>query len=97
MFGCPAAFANGNLFACLFEGHVVVRLDAPRRAVLQRAGGVPFQPMGRVMREYLLLPDSAVMNRRRLENWIAKAFAYASALPAKPTGGGRRRAPARRS
>ena len=36
MFGYPAAFLNGNMFAGLFQDHVVVRLSVEDRAELGR-------------------------------------------------------------
>ena len=84
MFGCPAAFVHGNMFACLHQENVIVRLDPDGRAALLRAGGGPFEPMpGRVMREYVTLPESARGDARGLRRWIGKAFAYAATLPAK--------------
>jgi TfoX/Sxy family transcriptional regulator of competence genes len=84
MFGCPAAFVNGNMFSCLHQENVIVRLDADARAALQRAGGQAFEPLpGRVMREYLALPAAVQADPRRLRRWLGQAFAYAGSLPPK--------------
>jgi TfoX/Sxy family transcriptional regulator of competence genes len=95
MFGCPAAFVNGNMFACLHQENVIVRLDADARAALQRAGGQAFEPLpGRIMREYLALPAAMLGDPRRLRRWLGRAFAHAGSLPPKHRG--RRRIPRRR-
>jgi TfoX/Sxy family transcriptional regulator of competence genes len=84
MFGYPAAFVNGNMFTSLHQERMIVRLDADDRAALQRAGGQPFAPTpGRVMREYLALPDQVLADARRLRRWVGKAFAFAGSLPPK--------------
>lgn len=89
MFGCPAAFVNGHMFAGLHQESLFVRLDADDRAALQRAGGQPFEPLpGRVMREYVCVPAAVRDDGRRLRRWVSKAFAYASSLPPKRRGRG---------
>ena len=85
MFGCPAAFANGRLFACVHADRLVLRLDTDDRETLRRAGALPFEPMpGRVMREYLVAPAALPGDRRRLRRWLEKSFAFTCALPPKP-------------
>lgn len=82
MFGYPAAFVNGNLFCGLHQEDVIVRLSEPQRKALEKAGGRKWSPTpGRVMREYMLLPDGASGDARRLSNWLGKSFAFAAALP----------------
>src|SRR5262249_58582477 len=39
MFGYPACFVNGNLFASLFEDHVILRLGDKHPAELAQLGG----------------------------------------------------------
>ena len=76
MFGCPAAFVNGNLFAGLHEDRLMVRLpsEAPKR---------PCVMMGRTMREYALFADALDMPPREMAGWVARAYAFTRALPAK--------------
>jgi TfoX/Sxy family transcriptional regulator of competence genes len=76
MFGCPAAFVNGNLFAGLHEDRLMVRLPA-------MAGKHPCVMMGRTMKEYALFHDALEMADRDLAGWVAQAYAFARALPAK--------------
>ncbi len=56
MFGQRAAWVNGNMFMGTFEDRLVVRLPDDGRAELAAAGGERFEPMGRPMREYMMLP-----------------------------------------
>lgn len=82
MFGYPAAFVNGNLFAGLHQEDVIVRLSESERDALGRNGGKRWEPTaGRVMREYMLLPSVASGNKARLKKWLAKSFHFAVALP----------------
>jgi TfoX/Sxy family transcriptional regulator of competence genes len=83
MFGCPALFLNGNMFAFAFGSRIAVRLDAPARARAAKAGAGPFEMMpGRPMGEYVDVPKS-VMNGPALRKWIADGLDYAETLPAK--------------
>jgi TfoX/Sxy family transcriptional regulator of competence genes len=84
MFGCPAAFINGNMLAGVHQESVLVRLpEEARRAALEK-GWCPFEPMpGRVMREYVVLPNAVVSKKATLDSWLAQALAYAASLPPK--------------
>ena len=98
MFGYPAAFTGGNLFAGLHEDDLLVRLAETERAkLLAEAGARVFEPMpGRPMREYVLVPPRFHADRRALRAWIARALEYTASLPAKSPRGGSRR-PARKA
>lgn len=93
MFGCPAAFVNGNLFAGLHEDRLMVRLpsEAPKR---------PCVLLGRTMREYALFPDAPAMAPRELAGWVHQAYDFTRALPPKAAKPGslapKRKAPARK-
>lgn len=85
MFGFPAAFVKGRMFACLFEDSFVLRLSEEDRSAILKLGGEPFEPMpGRIMREYALVPQQIVGSLDQLESWISKALAHTGALPPKP-------------
>ena len=53
MFGYPAAFVNGHMFAGVFQVSLFVRLaEKDRTELIAKHGATPFAPMpGRVMRE----------------------------------------------
>jgi hypothetical protein len=76
MFGCPAAFVNGNLFAGLHEDRLMIRLPS-------EAHRHPCVLLGRTMREYALFADAPEMAPRDMAGWIRRAYDYARVLPAK--------------
>lgn len=83
MFGYPALFLRGNMFAGTFGPKIVVRLDDAGRAKAAKADAGPFEPMpGRPMKEYVVIPASA-MKGAALKKWIADGLAYADTLPPK--------------
>ena len=84
MFGCPAYFAGGNLFAGVWQETVMLRLAEDDRAAVLADGGRLFEPMpGRPMKEYVALPDAVVADRAATAAWVRRAAAYAAALPPK--------------
>lgn len=87
MFGYPAAFANGYLFAGLFENSVILKLPAEARSkLLKMPGASRFEPMpGRVIGEFVVVPPSVVNNSARLIQWLKLACAYVESFPPKTT------------
>jgi TfoX/Sxy family transcriptional regulator of competence genes len=84
MFGYPAAFARTQMFACLFQDRMMVRLSEADREVLRREGARAFEPMaGRPMREYLEVPEAVLASPAQLLSWLVKAHGYAASLPPK--------------
>ena len=61
MFGYPALYLGGNMFAGTFQDKVVARLSEQERAKVAKAGAKPFEPMpGRPMKEYVVIPPADV-------------------------------------
>jgi len=86
MFGYASAFVNGNMFAGTFQEAIVVRLaEADRVALLKLKGAAPSEPMGRPMKEYVVVPPSLVAKPKELEAWIERGHRYALTLPPKAT------------
>lgn len=86
MFGYASAFVNGNMFAATFQETIVVRLaDSDRVALLKLRGAAPFEPMGRAMKEYVVVPPSIIATPKSLTAWLERGHRYARALPAKST------------
>ena len=84
MFGYPALFLNGNMFAGTFQDKVVARLSADDRARSLKEGATPFEPMaGRPMKEYVVVPAADVRKPVTLAKWIERARVHATTLPAK--------------
>lgn len=82
MFSYPAMFTRGNMFACVFQDRVMVRLGPGERdRALAMAGAKLFEPMpGRPMKEYVELPSPTA---KSLAQWIRLGHAYAASLPPK--------------
>ena len=94
MFGNPAAFVNGNMFAGLFGDDLFVRLSDDDATRLHAAGGGDFAPMpGRPMKGYTTLPRPWQSDVETARRWMAISLAWARSLPAKAprTGGAARR------
>ena len=83
MFGQPCAFVHGNMFMGLFGDLFQVRLKPEDRECALEAGAMPFEPMGRAMREYVVLPPAILGDPEALRHWVASAYAYASGLPVR--------------
>jgi TfoX/Sxy family transcriptional regulator of competence genes len=85
MFGFPAGFVNGNMFMGLFENSMILRLPLESRdELIQRHGAKLFEPMaGRVMKEYVALPESLIRDREQLAAWVAKALVHGESLEPK--------------
>jgi TfoX/Sxy family transcriptional regulator of competence genes len=84
MFGYPAGFLNGNMFMGLWQDSMVLRLgDEARKKFLALEDTRPFEPMGRPMREYVVVSPALIADDKGLRAWIAKSLAFAETLPPK--------------
>jgi TfoX/Sxy family transcriptional regulator of competence genes len=84
MFGLPAVFVNGNMCAGVWHTGVMLRLPEERRRAIVAAGeGEPFVPMGRPMREYVLITAPAVEDRELVSRWLVEAVTFVAAMPVK--------------
>ncbi len=86
MFGQPCGFVRGQMFACLFNSQLMLRLDENGRAQFSAevAGARHFEPMpGRVMREYMAVPEELYIDPEWVYLWMERAYRYALALPPK--------------
>ena len=83
MFGARGAWVNGNMFMGTFEQDLLIRLPEDDRAELATVGGEPFAPMGRPMREYMLLPQDMHEDDHALTTWVERAFQFVAAMPVK--------------
>src|SRR2546428_9200473 len=83
MFGYPALFLKGNMFAGTYQDKIVVRFGDDR-TIAGAKTAKNFEPMpGRPMKEYLVVPDAVIKSPAKLRTWIEHAHAYARTLPAK--------------
>lgn len=86
MFGAPAFFIHGNMFAGVYGHQIMVRLDSGDREEVAAAhpGAGPFEPMpGRPMKEYIVLPESVWDDHQELDRWLRRSQAFAASLPPK--------------
>ena len=82
MFGYPALFLNGNMFAGTFQDKIVARLSEADREKAKRNGVKQFEPMpGRPMKEYVVVPATDVAQPAALASWIGRAHRFAETLP----------------
>ena len=65
MYGHPAYYVGGKLFASLFMEGVCIKVpETYKNELLNREEIVPFEPMGRKMREWILI------NRDKSEDYL---------------------------
>ncbi len=83
MFGYPAAFVNGNMFAGLHEDRVVLRLDAAGIAEAKQEGAADFEAMGRRMSGWVAVTGPLTADEPALRRWVARAFRHTATLPPK--------------
>lgn len=86
MFGYPAYFINGNMFAGLFDDKLLLKLsDADFAETLKTQKEVKvFEPMpGRTMKGYVALPKNVYSDEAKFEKLLNKSIKYVSSLPPK--------------
>ena len=85
MFGSPAFYINGNMFAGVYGRQLFLRLSPEDRAALESGmSAKPFEPMpGRPMKEYVAMPEPVWGDPSALDEWMRKSVEFASALPPK--------------
>jgi TfoX/Sxy family transcriptional regulator of competence genes len=86
MFGCPAYFVSNNMFTGVHQDNIIIRLaEGDRKSILsQYDGAAPFEPMeGRIMKEYVTVPEALFRNAEALTDWLSRSYEYARSLPPK--------------
>jgi TfoX/Sxy family transcriptional regulator of competence genes len=85
MFGYPCAFVNGNMFTGLHQENLIVRLaEEDRQTLVEQKGAEIFAPFpGRLMKEYVSLPEAIISDSKGLQGWMRRSLEYAAALPPK--------------
>ena len=86
MFGCPVYFANDNMLAGVFENDIFIRLpEQYRKKIISENDEVmTFEPVkGRVMKEYMVLPDSMYNDPEIFHELLRSSYEYVLSLPAK--------------
>ncbi len=86
MFGAPTYFFNGNMFAGIHQDTIIIRLsEKDRKETLAKYDeAAPFEPMaGRIMKEYIALPESVYGDADVLREWLNRSYRYALSLKPK--------------
>jgi TfoX/Sxy family transcriptional regulator of competence genes len=86
MFGYPVYFINNNMFIGAHEDNLFLRLPAHERERVLSAHDetAPFEPLpGRVMKEYITIPDTVYGDPEIFSDLLAKSVTYVSSLPPK--------------
>jgi hypothetical protein len=82
MFGFPAYYVGGKLFACVYGDGVGVKVpESVAKQLLQEGRAVPFQPMGRPkMKEWVQLNRSGSKDYTKDADVFAASVEYVSSL-----------------
>ena len=84
MFGHPAAFVNGNMFAGAYGTGINVRLEPDSlRELLETPGAAPFEVMGRTMKGRAVVPSALHADPAALRAWLTRSLEETAKLPAK--------------
>jgi TfoX/Sxy family transcriptional regulator of competence genes len=85
MFGGLCLFLSGHMFAGVHGHKIVLRLgEADRSRAESEADALPFEPMpGRVMREYVVVPESVWSDPDSFDQWIRRSVEFVGTLPPK--------------
>ena len=83
----PYTSLNGHMFSFLTpEGHLALRLPSPeRQAFLASYHTRLCEQHGKVLEEYVEVPDRLLRNLDELEQHFRTSYAYVSSLKPKPT------------
>lgn len=86
MFGYPVYFVNNNMFTGSHQENIFIRLsNGDREEILSKSWGArPFEPMkGRIMKEYVVVPDLILKDKKGFKEWLNRSYKYVSSLPPK--------------
>jgi len=84
MFGYPAAFVHGHMFAGLHEDRVVLRLDEAGIAEAKQHGATGLRAHARAPHERLGRGDGTLAaDEPALRRGVARAFRHTATLPPK--------------
>ena len=83
----PYTSVNGHMFSFLSkEGNMGLRLSQNNREVfIKKFESKLMEQHGRIMKEYVLVPDELLQETEVLSKFLQKSFDYVSSLKPKPT------------
>lgn len=75
MYGHPAYYVGGKMFASLYMNGVCVKVpESLKNELLKKEEIVPFEPMGKKMREWILI------NRKKSEDYVKDKDIFESSI-----------------
>jgi TfoX/Sxy family transcriptional regulator of competence genes len=85
MFGQPAYFVNNNMWTGVFGDEIFLRLSARDQEEMLSSfdDAGPLEPLGRRMKEYVVIPSSLYDHQEEFDKWLNRSYAYVSSLPPK--------------
>ena len=91
VFGYPAYFLNGHMFAGTHQSDIILRLsDEDRADFLERTGAGLFYPMpGKPMKEYVVVPPAVYESEADFGQWLTRSRDYVLTLAPKEKKKGR--------
>ena len=87
MFGCHAAWADGNVFALVWKhGRIGVKLpeEAEYEKLMNLTGAEPWKAGPMKMAHWVLVPEAFHGKPTELKKWAVKAHALCAQLEKKP-------------
>lgn len=83
----PYTSVNGHMFSFLSkEGNMGLRLsENDREEFIQKFDSKLMEQHGRIMKEYVEVPDNLLSETEQISKFLQKSFDYVSSLKPKPT------------
>ncbi len=83
----PYTSLNGHMFSFLdIDGHMALRLSSDdQREFVDQHQTAPVEQHGRIMKEYVAIPDNLLGNADQLGVWFRRSYTYIGTLKPKPT------------
>lgn len=83
----PYTSLNGHMFSFLdASGAMALRLSSEDQTeFVARYGTAPVEQHGRIMKDYVAIPDELLSDTEQLGPWFVRSHAYLETLKPKPT------------
>ena len=84
MFGGIGGYADGRVFACIWQDGIGLKLsDEHQEALLDVDGAkrLQFDSSMPPSKHYIMVPEALLPNTSLLGDWVAKSIAYVQTLP----------------
>jgi hypothetical protein len=83
----PYTSVNGHMFSYLSKsGSMGLRLPKEERETfLEKYNTTLYEQFGRIMKEFVTVPDTLLQNTEELKGYLDMSYAYTKSLKPKPT------------